>query len=177
MTPGGKFTTIRNLGSADGGRPNGHLIQASDGTFYGINTSGGTYGYGNVFKLTTGGQYTVLKSFNGTTDGGNSYGSLMQGSDGAFYGMTKYGGTYKYGVIFRIEANGAYKVLRHLNAATDAAYPTGNLIQGKDGWLYGMAPTGVNYNGLIFKINTTGVTLTVLHKWRQVQRAVIPMEA
>lgn len=164
ITSGGKFTVVRNLSSADGGRPHGHLIQAADGHFYGVNTSFGQYGYGTIFRLTTGGQYTVLKSFNGTTDGANSYASLVQGNDGALYGMTKYGGAKGYGVVFRIETNGSYKVIRSLNPATDAGYPVGDLVQGKDGWLYGMAPTGVGYNGVAFKIKTDGSSLSVLHK-------------
>jgi uncharacterized repeat protein (TIGR03803 family) len=164
ITSGGKFTVIRNLSiNVDGGRPHGHLIQAADGNFYGLNTSGGAYGYGTIFKLTAGGQYTVLKSFQ-QTDGANPYGSLVQASDGALYGMTHAGGAKGYGVIFRITTDGAYKLLRSLNVATDAAYPDGDLIQAKDGWLYGMAPTGINYNGVVFKVNTTGTTLTIIRQ-------------
>jgi uncharacterized repeat protein (TIGR03803 family) len=102
--------------------------------------------------------------FNGTTEGANSYGSLVQGSDGALYGMTRYGGNFKTGVIFRIETTGAYRVLKHLSTATDAAYPRGNLVQGRDGWLYGMAPTGVNYNGVIFKLKPDGSSFSIIRK-------------
>lgn len=164
ITSGGKFTVVKNLNSsADGGRPHGHLIQAADGNFYGLNYAGGAYGYGTIFKLTLGGQYSVLKSFQ-QTDGANPYGSLMQATDGALYGVTHGGGKYSYGVIFKIGTDGSYKLLRSLNVTTDAAYPDGDLVQGKDGWLYGMAPTGINYNGVIFKVNTAGTTLTVLRK-------------
>ncbi len=164
ITPGGQFSIVKNLNlNTDGGRPSGRLLQASDGAFYGINTSGGANGGGTIFRLTTGGTYTVLKPLNETTDGGSSYGSLIQASDGALYGMTRYGGQYKSGVIFRIETGGAYKVLKHLNSATDAAGPRGNLVQGKDGWLYGMSPSGSSYNGVIFKIKPDGTSFTLLH--------------
>jgi uncharacterized repeat protein (TIGR03803 family) len=164
MTPGGQFSVIKNLSlGTDGGGPNGRLLQASDGSFYGINTSGGAFGYGTIFRLTLGGVYSVLKAFNGTTEGANSYGSLIQASNGALYGMTRYGGDFKSGVIFRIETTGGYKVIKHLNSATDAAGPRGNLVQGKDGWLYGMSPSGSSYNGVIFKINMEGTKFSLLH--------------
>ena len=165
ITPGGQFFIVKNLNfGTDGGGPNGRLLQASDGSFYGINTSGGAFGYGTIFRLTLGGVYSVLKSFNGTTEGGSSYGSLMQASDGALYGMTRSGGNNKAGVIFRIETTGAYRVLKHLSYSADAAEPRGNLVQGRDGWLYGMAPTGSAYNGVIFKINMAGTSFVLLHK-------------
>jgi uncharacterized repeat protein (TIGR03803 family) len=77
--------------------------------------------------------------------------------------MTRYGGDFKSGVIFRIETTGGYKVIKHLNSATDAAGPRGNLVQGKDGWLYGMSPSGSSYNGVIFKINMEGTKFALLH--------------
>lgn len=161
----GVYTVVKNLTiNTDGGRPKGRLLQATDGNFYGLNSAGGASGYGTIFRLTPAGTYTVLKSFT-KTDGANPNGSLMQATDGAMYGMTHGGGTYQYGVIFKITMAGAFSVLRNLNAATDAAYPDANLVQGKDGWLYGLAPTGVNYNGIAFKINTTGTTLTILKKF------------
>ena len=110
-----------------------------------------------------GGQFTVLKSLNGTTEGSRSYGSLVQGSDGAFYGMTYLGGNYKFGVIFRLTSGGSFSVIRHLNGNVDGASPTADLILAKDGMLYGMAPDGgTNYNGTIFKINNSGSSFTVL---------------
>lgn len=165
ITSTGVYTMLKNLSiNTDGGRPKGHLIQATDGNFYGLNSAGGTAGYGTIFRFTPAGTYTVLKSFL-KTDGSNPYGSLVQASNGILYGVTHGGGTYSYGVVFSITTAGTFKVIRNLNAATDAAYPDADLIQGKDGWLYGMAPSGVNYNGVAFKINTTGTTLTILKKF------------
>lgn len=159
----GQYTIVRAFSSADGYWPQGHLIQATDGHLYGVTRAGGASGYRTIFKLTLGGTFSVLKSFNGTTEGGSSYGSLMQASDGAFYGMTHSGGTYSYGVIFRYSASTGYKVLKHLNRSTDAAYPDGDLVQGKDGYLYGMSPSGVSYNGVIFKIKMDGTSFSRIH--------------
>lgn len=164
LTTAGVFTIVRSLSiNTDGGRPQGKLIQATDGNFYGINNSGGANGYGNIFKITPDGVYTVLKSFNKSVDGGTSYGSLLQASDGNLYGMAQSGGASNYGVIFRLTLSGTYTVLRSFNGAGDGGNPYSDLIQAKDGFLYGMTSYGgTNYNGTIFKINTSGTTFTVL---------------
>jgi uncharacterized repeat protein (TIGR03803 family) len=162
ITPDGKYSIVRALSSADGTWPRGHLVQAADGHLYGITRTGGAFGSGTIFRLKLDGTFTVLKSLNGTTEGKECYGSLMQGSDGAFYGMTYWGGNYNHGVIFRFSTTTGYKVLKHLNGAIDAAYPTGDLVQ-KDDYLYGMAPTGVSYNGVIFKLKLDGSSFSKIH--------------
>ncbi|MFT3704905.1 MAG: Ig-like domain-containing protein [Agriterribacter sp.] len=162
ITPAGVYSIVRSLSiNTDGGRPQGTLVQATDGNFYGINNAGGVNGYGTIFRLTPTGTYTVLKVLS-KADGGNSYGSLIQAKDGNLYGMSYWGGTANYGIIFRITLTGTYTVLRSLASATDGAYPYGDLLEAKDGSLYGMTSSGgINYNGTIFKITTTG-TFTVV---------------
>ncbi|MGN6619290.1 MAG: choice-of-anchor tandem repeat GloVer-containing protein [Ilyomonas sp.] len=159
ITPSGAYTVMRSFSySTDGANPYGHLVLGKDGNFYGITYGGGANGTGTIFKMTPGGNFTVLRSMNKTTDGGNSYGSLTEGTDGNLYGITYYGGTYGYGTIFKIGKSGGntFKVLRHLNTA-DGVYSQGDLIQAKDGNFYGMCyGGGANNNGTIFKITTDG---------------------
>lgn len=164
ITPSGTYTIIRSLAiNTDGGRPQGHLIQAPDGFLYGVNSAGGTYGYGTIFKIKPDGtSYTVLKSLVNTT-GSQPYGSLVRASDGNFYGMTYLGGTANRGVIYRITPAGIYTVLRNFTGTTDGQYPFGDLIQAKDGFLYGMTGSaGANGIGTIFKIKTDGTSFTVI---------------
>ena len=92
-------SVIYGGGSTDGASPiSGGLIQASDGAFYGTTTAGGLYNQGTVFKMTQAGVESVLYSFTGnggiagSADGAVPYGgSLIQASDGAFYGTTSLG--------------------------------------------------------------------------------------
>jgi uncharacterized repeat protein (TIGR03803 family) len=55
VTPTGTLTTLYNFckqdGCTDGLNPAAGLVQAADGNFYGTTSSGGTYGYGTVFRL------------------------------------------------------------------------------------------------------------------------------
>ena len=74
-----------------------------------------------ICKITPAGVYTVLHNLSSTADGANPKGSLVQHSNGSFYGMTTDGGTYGGGTIFKITSAGTYSVLKHLNPVTPAA--------------------------------------------------------
>lgn len=158
VTPKGVLTVMKHFSySSDGAKPRGHMVLASDGNFYGLTYNGGANGYGTVFKMSPAGSFSVLKSFNGTTDGGNCYGSLVQGRDGNFYGMTYLGGTNNNGTIFKITPTGTYTVLRHLKTATDGGSSYSTLIQAKDNYFYGMTSSGgVNGGGTVFRISSGG---------------------
>ena len=82
------------------------------GNLYGITGMGGSYGYGNVFKLTSGGRgwtYTDLHDFTGGLDGGAPLGNVMLDSSGNIYGTATEGGDPQWckgyggcGVVFEI---------------------------------------------------------------------------
>jgi uncharacterized repeat protein (TIGR03803 family) len=96
ITPGGTLTTLHSFDSTstDGGLPQGGLLQANDGNFYGTTYSGGPFncvdGCGTVFELTPSGKLTLLHSFD-VSDGFGGDG-LAQATNGTFYGSTLVGG-------------------------------------------------------------------------------------
>jgi uncharacterized repeat protein (TIGR03803 family) len=175
VTPTGIETVLYAFGktSTDGIAPAGALIQASDGNFYGTTQNGGAYGSqggGTVFRITPGGTESVLYSFSpGGPDGTYPTGSLIQASDGNFYGMTAEGGANGCGDVFKITLGGTQSVVYSFQAAgVDGSNPVGNLVQGSDGNFYGMTAwgglSGSNDWGTIFKL-TPGGTETVLHSF------------
>jgi uncharacterized repeat protein (TIGR03803 family) len=166
ITPAGLETVLWSFGnSGDGSNPYSSLIQARDGNFYGTTNLGGLYGSGTVFKITPAGVETVLWSFGNSGDGANPYGSLIQGSDGNFYGMAyaagtnqRYvGGLLQGGTVYKITPAGVETVLWSFGSGSDGATPYGKLISGSDGNFYGMTCAGgVNGKGTIFKITPAG---------------------
>ncbi len=102
ITPSGSLAVLHSFASSEGTYVQGGLVQAIDGNFYGTASGGGGTGYsGTIFMMTPGGSLTVLHRFNGGNGGGPLAG-LVQGTDGSLYGTTSYGGTYNYGVVFRL---------------------------------------------------------------------------
>ncbi len=111
---------------------------------------------------------TTLHSFAGySTDGASPYGGLVQASDGNFYGTTYAGGDSSNcqggcGTVFRITPAGSLTTL-HSFDWYDGASPTGALVQGADGNLYGTTyGGGANPRvGTVFRITPAGALTTL----------------
>src|SRR5262249_42726231 len=122
------------------------LLLGSDGALYGTCIRGGSNGLGSVFTLApNGSNYAVLHHFstNGF-DGQQPYAGLVEGIDGALYGVTSAGGTNVsgfYGTIFRLNKDGSgYSVLWRFGSPQDSAYfPVATLLKANDGTFYGSA--------------------------------------
>ena len=123
-------------------KPDAGVIQGSDGNFYGTTRLGGN-GAGAVFRLTPAGGYTTLYSFPalGTTAGADPVASLVQGSDGNFYGTTETNGVDGAGTVFRITPAGAFTNLYSFTATNQPL--DGALIKAKDGNFYGTDVTSL----------------------------------
>jgi uncharacterized repeat protein (TIGR03803 family) len=160
------FTLLYSFsGGSDGQLPYASLVQGSDGNFYGTTRTGGANGTGAVFKITPEGTETVLYSFAGGSDGANPYSSLIQGSDGEFYGTTALGGATGNGTVFKITPAGIETVLYSLAGGSDGANPVAGLIVGSDGNFYGTTENGGTSDyGTVFKITPAGVE-TVLYSF------------
>jgi uncharacterized repeat protein (TIGR03803 family) len=103
ISTNGTLTTLYSFtGGNDGGYPLAALVQASDGYFYGTTYFGGTYDAGTVFGIDSNGALTTLYSFTSGNDGGYPLTTLVQGSDGNFYGTTSGGGENQAGTVFRL---------------------------------------------------------------------------
>jgi uncharacterized repeat protein (TIGR03803 family) len=152
--------------------PIGSLIQASDGMLYGMTSVGGAcWGSGVLFQydplLST---YTKEFDF-GNPDGMDTYGSLMQASDGKLYGMGNKGGMHAVGVIFQYDPVSSLYTKKYDFDSwnfTIGHFPYGSLIQASDGLLYGMTPTGGSYDkGVLFKLNPATSEYTVNYGFDQ----------
>lgn len=99
ITPTGSFTTLHAFDHADGAF-GAILMQAKDGSIYGVTGVGGTGNSGTIFTITSGGSLTTLHSFQAGTDGSEPD-ALLQASDGNLYGTTAGGGADKLGTLFK----------------------------------------------------------------------------
>lgn len=66
------------------------LMQGTDGNLYGVSANGGQHDFGTIYRYNlSDGSFTVLHEFQDPTiDGSSPFCTLVQGSDGNFYGST-----------------------------------------------------------------------------------------
>lgn len=170
-TTNGHLITLVSFNGGNGAEPVGRLLWNSDEHFYGATSSGSpvffiggpNYGRGTVFKISVDGVLATLDSFNGT-NGAWPNARLVKGSDGNFYGTTRFGGSDYFGfavsgkgTVFKIAPNGNLVTLVQFEG-WNGANPTGGLVLGDNGNFYGMTPDGGNgHKGTIFKMSSNGV--------------------
>jgi len=174
-SPAQTFTTLLNFDYTNGATPYAGLVQATNGNLYGTTGYGGANwrgcegdaGCGTVFKITPSGKLTTLYSFcsqSGCTDGQLPAATLIQATNGSFYGTT----TGVYGTIFKITPSGTLTTLYSFcsqSGCTDGDQPWAGLVQATNGDLYGTTYLGgASDNGTVFKITPSG-KLTTLYNF------------
>lgn len=168
VTPGGVESVLHSFagGTADGAHPQGGLIQASDGNFYGVTDLGGASGNGVVYRITPDGTESALYSFaGGTADGANPTSTLLQGSDGNFYGLTITGGANNAGTLFKITPSGTESILDSFIGNASAVSGGASVIQGSDGNLYCLISSGgAGGKGAFYRITLSG-GMTLLYSF------------
>jgi uncharacterized repeat protein (TIGR03803 family) len=180
VTPGGTLTTLYSFCAEssqglclDGEEPLAGLIQGTNGNFYGTTAFGGASGGGTIFEITSSGTLTALGGFDCAGSGCGVgahplYGSLLQGTDGNFYGTTAAGGSFGYGTVFKMPVTGKPEAIYSFcsqSGCTDGANPYGGLTQATDGNFYGTTYSGGSHNdGTVYEITSEG-ELTTLHSF------------
>ena len=112
----------------------------------------------------------------GYGDGSNPWGGVIQASDGNLYGTNSEGGAYgtPTGVIYEIGLNGTGYTVIHNFQNSDGTGPNGGLVQGSDGYLYGLAAyngvlssqmvqAGFSPAGTIFRVSLSGANYSRLY--------------
>ncbi len=187
IAPTGALTTLYSFLCSESGCPNGQfpratLLQVTNGDLYGTTQSGGSNNEGTIFKITPNGALTTLYSFcaqNGCPDGEQPFAGLVATATGDLYGTAPLGGITSSscpsgcGTLFKVTPRGALTTLHSFcsqGGCVDGFYPSGPLIQAKNGDLYGTTMFGGTRNssgycpsgcGTVFKISTTGKLTTL----------------
>ena len=155
----------RFSGGTDGSHPRSGVVRDSQGNLYGTTGAGGQFSEGVVYKVTPGGQETVLHSFN-NADGSDPDTTLVLDPQGNLYGTTRYGGiTISFGTVFKVTTGGAFNSLYKFSSALDGQNPTGALIRDSQGNLYGTTESGGSKGGgMVYKLSPSG-TESILYNF------------
>src|SRR5258708_25369352 len=88
--------------------------------------------------------------------GGLPISSLMQASDGNYYGTTQVGGV-GYGTVFKLDQSGDVSVLYSFKS-TDSGFTIAGVPQGRDGNLYSTTEVGGTAGkGSLIQLTTSGI--------------------
>lgn len=149
-----------------GSKPQGGLIQATNGKLYGLTYEGGYYGKGTLFEydLTTN-TFTKKLDLDGTNTGGSPNGDLLQASNGKLYAVMNFGGANNEGILleYDLSNNTATKKVDFDNLVY-GKYPRGSLMEASNGKLYGgCSQGGIHANGTLFEYDLGTNTCTRLY--------------
>ncbi len=177
LSPSGKETMLHAFSGTDGGIPAyGSLLLDNAGNLYGVTAYGGPSNDGVIFRITTGGSFTVLHNFTGA-DGSLAYGTPVPDGVGNLYGTAAQGGTYGWGTVWKLTSTGALSVLHQFTGGTgDGGYPLAGLVRDKTGNLYGVTYYGGSAGqGSVFRVK--GRTFTLLHSFNCASDGCYPVGA
>jgi len=175
-TTGAGFTSLYTFTNGnDGANPLGGLALSGD-TLYGTASTGvnnldnnddylatDTNGFGGIFSITNGANFTSLYGFTGGYDGFDPVASLIV-SDGTLYGTAYWGGYDPYdGSVFSLSTT-AHRLSTLLsfngspNTGANGFSPEAGLVLSGD-MLYGTASAGGAGAGSVFALTTNGTGL------------------
>jgi uncharacterized repeat protein (TIGR03803 family) len=148
----------------EGVEPAAKVTFDDKGNIYGTTGIDGALGYGTVFRLAPsekgGWKYSVLYNFHAGPNGFNT--GVVIDASGNLYGAQTFGGSagcggFGCGVVYKLTptAHGVWKysVVHQFSGFGDGGEPSGDLIFGPDGRLYGVAGVGGSGgSGVVFAI-------------------------
>jgi uncharacterized repeat protein (TIGR03803 family) len=136
-----------------------------NGTLYGTTSTGGLYGDGTVFSVSTLGLEKTLYSFRGSPYDGSTPSAGLADVNGTLYGTTVNGGLNNHcayyknhsgcGTVFSITTSGQENVIYAFQGGSDGANPFAGMTD-VNGLLYGTT------SSTVYSVSTSGVE-TVLH--------------
>ncbi len=164
----------------DGGFPYDGLMMDASGDLYGAAPSGGSSGYGVIYRLSQGKQgwtETVIHNFTDQNGDGSGLYWIDLISDGAgnIYGATSFGGTNTTGNVWELVYSKSKKtyaesILYEFGASGsgDGNNPYGGLVMDSKGNLYGTTVNGGTSGiGMVYQLTKQGKAWkeTALHEF------------
>ena len=160
-----RLTTLYNFRGI--GQPTGRLLQDKDGNFYG--TAFGFYDSqtymlipGVVFKISRQGELVWQLQLT-EKDGEFPSAGLFQDEEGFLYGTTLFRPSFfdNPGTVFKVSPDGKLVWSRPFHGE-DGERPTGEIVRGSNGSLYGATAFGGEWGwGTIFRLTSAGAIKTV----------------
>jgi uncharacterized repeat protein (TIGR03803 family) len=167
---GSGYVSLKRFSGPDGANPYSGLALGANGELFGTTVLGGSSNLGTIFRLAKdGSDFSVLHSFTGGTDAISPRAALIQGSDGALYGIGDFVNASNRGTIFRINPDGSgYSIIHTFTGNPDGQQPAGKLIEGSDSRLYGTTQFGGStILGTVFSLQKDGSDYRIIYGFQK----------
>jgi uncharacterized repeat protein (TIGR03803 family) len=162
LNPQGTETVLYTFTDAiQGFGPGAGLAMDQAGNLYGMSVTSGPYQLGNIFKIDTAGNYSVLHNFM-AWDGETPYlAPVVLDAAGNLYGVAAYGGATTQGVVFKLDPSDQFTMLYNFTLGQDGGFPTGPVAIDSAGNIYGATyeggnPPGGSGAGVAFQLQPSG---------------------
>jgi uncharacterized repeat protein (TIGR03803 family) len=156
--PSFRYGVVASLSAATG-QTTSRLTETAAGTLYGIAQTGGAFGMGSIFRVTTAGVLSTLHSFQDQP----WLGGLTRGADASLYGTTA-GGSFGDGALFFVTGDGTFVQAHSFDRSVDGQGPSGGLVRKSDGTLLGLTTSGGNFGaGTLFRVDVNDTVSVVAH--------------
>lgn len=170
---------VSTIFAFSGSSTNSTPVIGPGGDLYGVTSANSVVTGGLIYRSTVDGSLVQTVYQLRPEDGYGPVGGLLVDGDGLlFYGTTRLSGRQSpgTGTVFKVGTNGAgYTVLHNFAVSTgsnqslqiintDGAFPESALVDGSDGYLYGVTTVGgTNGTGTVFKLSRDGSDFQTLH--------------
>jgi len=143
ITPEGSFEKLHDFfGFFDGRNPQAILIESVGGEIYGVNSEGGTFNNGTIFKYDPATlNLSAIHHFQPSSDGAHPTAGLLAHSDGKLYGTTTEEGLLN-GTLYRYDDSNEFEVLHHFNSGIDGFSSLNGLAEDNNGQIFGFCSGG-----------------------------------
>jgi uncharacterized repeat protein (TIGR03803 family) len=178
---------VSTIVSFSSSQPSSMPVRGPDGALYGTTAVASSVTGGLIYRAAPDGSAITTLHQLAISEGYSPFGGLILGSDGRLYGTTSIGAvdqTNTTGTVFRLLPDGTGFTILHRFARyttsnqagsainTDGANPETELIEGNDGFLYGVTRAGgAGGTGVVFKISREGTGFAVLHEFGPITSA------
>lgn len=154
----------------------GGLMVTTEGRVFGLTIAGSRGGSGAIFEVVRAQASAIEKlPFNWSRDGNLPAGTMVQLSNGRFYGVTESGGQGGFGAFFEFDPEtDQFSVVASFSGA-NGKFPKSSPVLGPNGKFYGVtAEGGSNDRGVIYEIDLTTREILNVHNFNASQSGIFP---
>lgn len=133
--------------------PNNAVIRATNGKLYGSTGFPSGTGNGTIYDVTVAGKVTDLYNIPAAVNLDGDFNSMLQASNGEFYGASFGGGSGNMGGLFELTSANVFSSFLFTSQSETGSQPAGPLMQHTNGTVFGTNSTSDPGEGVFYSLD------------------------